>query len=278
MTIDTKLCSFTTADNEQLHGLLFRHPQQKSDLALLAVHGLAMNFYLPPLAPLGQGLAGSGYHCFVINTRGHDWIVRAGNLDSFGGATYENLEDCLLDIDGALEYLCAEGYRRFILIGHSLGCIKTLLYQGTRKRSEVIGVVSCSCPKQYYSARAIEQPGFKDLMSKAEQLLAQGKGEEFFWAAASGSTGMFTARTYVSKYGRHETNDVRKYVTTLDCPLLTIAGGVEARYFHDYAQDLCRTAGASGTYKLIAGSGHFYIGHEVELVETITKWLDQFPR
>ena len=27
-----------------------------------------------------------------------------------------------------------------------------------------------------------------------------------------------------------------------------------------------------------AGSGHFYIGHEAELVETITQWLRQFQR
>ena len=80
------------------------------------------------------GLAEQGYHCFVINTRGHDWINRAGgDLTDFCGATYEKFEDSAKDFDGALECLSQQGYKRFILVGHSLGCIKSLLYQGTRR-------------------------------------------------------------------------------------------------------------------------------------------------
>ena len=90
-----------------------------------------MNFYLPPLAVFGQAVAEHGYHGFVINTRGHDWINRAGDLTAFGGATYETFEDSAIDLDGALECLNRQGYKRFILIGHSLGCIKSLLYQGS---------------------------------------------------------------------------------------------------------------------------------------------------
>ena len=131
MTIETRLLSFKTSDQETLHGLLFTPRERKSDLALLMVHGVAMNFYLPPLATFGQALAEQGHHCFVINTRGHDWISRAGNLTKFGGATYEKFEDSAKDFDGALDCLAAQGYRRFILVGHSLGCVKSLLYQGS---------------------------------------------------------------------------------------------------------------------------------------------------
>src|SRR5438309_1796970 len=105
MKITTRLCNFKTSDNERLHGLLFTPIEVKSDLALLFVHGVAMNFYLPPLATLGQALADQNHHCFVINTRGHDWISRAGNLTKFGGAAYETFEDALTDLDGALNYL-----------------------------------------------------------------------------------------------------------------------------------------------------------------------------
>jgi predicted alpha/beta-fold hydrolase len=109
MTIETQLLSFKTSDKETLHGLLFTPPERKSDLALLLVHGVAMNFYLPPLPTIGQALADRGYHCFVINTRGHDWISRACNLTKFGGATYETFEDSAKDFDGALDYLSAGG-------------------------------------------------------------------------------------------------------------------------------------------------------------------------
>jgi pimeloyl-ACP methyl ester carboxylesterase len=179
MSIETRLLNFKTADRETLHGLLFTPRERKSDLALLLVHGVAMNFYLPPLATFGQALAERRYHCFVINTRGHDWISRAGNLTKFGGAAYETFEDSAKDFDGALDRLSAEGYKRFVLVGHSLGCVKSLLYQGARRRSDVVGVISCSCPRQFYSARAEEQPEFEQLMAQAEEMVAQGKGEEF---------------------------------------------------------------------------------------------------
>jgi pimeloyl-ACP methyl ester carboxylesterase len=277
MSINTQLCSFKTADKETLHGLLFTPPQMSSDLALLMVHGVAMNFYMTPLARIGQVLAEQAYHCFVINTRGHDWISRAGDLTAFGGAAYENLEDCLKDLDGALDYLSTRGYRRFILVGHSLGCVKSLLYQGTRQRLDVVGMVSCSCPKQYYSARAIEQPQFKELMANAEQLVAQGKGEEFLWAPASGGTGLFSARTFVSKYGPHEKNDVRLHAGRLGCPFLAIAGGTEHPFFPEYAKELADAAGPSmATYKIIEGANHSYSKHEPELVKILAQWLGQF--
>src|SRR5512145_1704186 len=120
MNFRTEIRTFKTADNERLHGALLAPSERPSDLALVFVHGVAMNFYLPPLFVFGQELAARGFHSFVINTRGHDWISRAGNLAKFGGSAYETLEDCLPDLDGAFDYLTQQGYRRFILIGHSL--------------------------------------------------------------------------------------------------------------------------------------------------------------
>jgi pimeloyl-ACP methyl ester carboxylesterase len=276
MTIVTQLLSFRTTDKETLHGLLFTPSERNSDLALLMVHGVAMNFYLPPLPTFGQTLAESGYHCFVINTRGHDWIARAGNLAQFGGAAYETFEQSAMDIDAALERLSGLGYKRFVLVGHSLGCVKSLLYQGTRRRADVIGVISCSCPRQFYSARAEEQPEFEQVMARAEDMVAQSKGEDFLWAWTSGSMGIFTARTYVNKYGRHETNDVRPHAGRLGCPHLIIAGGAEHPFFPRYARELAEAGGASATFQIVPDSNHFYTNHEPEVVNILAGWLARF--
>jgi hypothetical protein len=54
MSIETRLLNFKTADRETLHGLLFTPRESKSDLALLFVHGVANNFYLPPFRRLDK--------------------------------------------------------------------------------------------------------------------------------------------------------------------------------------------------------------------------------
>src|SRR5687767_13364642 len=211
MNFQTEICTFKTADNERLHGALLTPREAESDLALVFVHGVAMNFYLPPLFVFGQDLAGRRYHSFVINTRGHDWISRAGNLTKFGGSAYENLADCIADLDGAIDFLKQQGYRRFILIGHSLGAIKSIIYQGTQQRRDIIGIVSCSAPKQFYSERIARQPKFRELIEQAQAMVAGGKGEELMSVNVGATPGIFTARTHLDKYGEDDRNDCRPH-------------------------------------------------------------------
>ena len=276
MSYQTQILTFTTADNERLHGALLTPDEKPSDLALVFVHGVAMNFYLPPLFTFGQDLAARGFHCFVINTRGHDWISRAGNLTKFGGSAYEMLEDCLPDLDGALEHLARLGYRRFILIGHSLGAIKSIIYQGTRQRADVIGIVSCSAPRQFYSERAARQPGFRELIEEAEALIAEGKGEELLTVGVGATPGIFTARTHVNKYGRDDNNDCRPYAKLLGCPLLALVGSEEPKFFYEYAQEIVAAAGPNSTCKLVDGANHFYNRHTPQMIEIIYQWLGRF--
>ena len=61
MNFQTEICTFKTADNERLHGALFMPLERPSDLALLFVHGVAMNFYLPPLFTFGQDLGRAAF-------------------------------------------------------------------------------------------------------------------------------------------------------------------------------------------------------------------------
>ena len=276
MNCQTEICTFRTSDNERLHGVLLTPLESPDELALVFVHGVAMNFYLPPLFLFGQELAARGYHCFVINTRGHDWICRAGNLTRFGGSAYENLEDCLADLDGALAFLAARGYQRFVLVGHSLGAIKSIIYQGTRRRSDMAGIVSCSAPKQFYSERVARQPKFRELIEQAESMVSDGRGDDLMSVAVGATPGIFSARTHLDKYGKDDRNDCRPYAKSLGCPLLAIVGGAEPKLFHEYAQEIVANAGANATYEQVDGGNHFYNRHISQIVEVIDRWLRRF--
>lgn len=273
MNIHTRLCVFKTDDSERLHGLLFTPMASRSDCALIFVHGVAMNFYLPPLSVFGQELAARGYASFVINTRGHDWISRAGNLTQFGGSSYETLEDCLPDLDGAIAFLTQQGYRRFVLVGHSLGAIKSIIYQGTRRRADIAAIVACSAPKQFYSERVARSPEYKVSIDQAERLLGEGRGDELMKVNVGTTPGLFSARTHNNKYGKDDRNDCRPYARHIGCPLLTLVGGAEPQFFHDYAKEIVECAAPNGTYQMIDGANHFYNRHTPQMVDAIDQWL-----
>ena len=116
----------------------------------------------------------------------------------------------------------------------------------------------------------------RSALNQAEALVAQGKGQEFLWAMASGAPAPFSAATYVNKYGKHENTDVRPHAGRLGCPHLAIAGGAEHPFFPEYAKELAESSGANGTYKIVPGSNHFYDKHEPEVIEMMAHWLEQF--
>ncbi len=220
MPVRTELCRFEAADGEALHGLLLRPENgQESDLAIIQIHGVGGSFYRGIGSVVTEMLAERGWHAMPMNTRGHDWITRGRDPQAFIGSTYENFEDCLPDIDGALAFLGSRGYRRFILYGQSLGAVKVVFYQGMQQRREVVGVIATSPPRQFYAARA--------------------------------------TRTYIGKYGRNEQSDVRKQAAKFTVPLLTTAGGKESDFFHLHARELAEAAGPElGTWHIVEGANH----------------------
>jgi alpha-beta hydrolase superfamily lysophospholipase len=280
VTIQTELVELNTGDGETLQGALFspRDSAARSGTALLGLHGIAGNFYRAPLARVGQALAERGWYFLAMNTRGHDWVCRAAG-GGYAGAAYESFEDCLQDLDGALEWLGGQGYGRYVLFGHSLGGLKSLYYQGTRQRSDVAGVISCSAPRWYYSAWAESRADFPQRMDQAEALVAGGRGDELVSLPAGGSAGIATARTFVSMYGRHERTDVRPHAARLTCPLLSTAGGAEADAYTSYARELAEAAGPEkGSCHIVEGAAHSYDGRVPVLTDVVAQWLQRVVR
>ncbi|MGZ9220367.1 MAG: alpha/beta hydrolase, partial [Candidatus Binatia bacterium] len=189
---------------------------------------------------------------------------------------YENLQDCVADLDAAIGFLKQHGYKRFILIGHSLGAIKSILYQGTQRRGDIASIISCSAPKQFYSERVERQPKFRELIATAEQMVEDGKSEELMMVPVGVNPGLFTARTHLDKYGKDDGNDCRPHAKNVGCPILAIAGGAEPPFFHDYAKEIAAAAGGQSMYQRVDGANHFYNRHITEMVDVIGHWVEKF--
>ena len=275
MAVRTELCQFPTADGGTLHGLLFSPEDAtgRADLVALTVHGVSGSFYRGFLPRLAQDLAGHGQPVMTMNTRGHDWVA-PGIGAQLWGAAHEKLEDSLLDLDGALAFLAGRGFRRFVLIGHSLGGVKVVYYQGTRQRADIAGVATFSAPKIYYPARGEREPDTFRLLAEAEAMIEAERGDDYLKDTAR--VGIFTPGTYINKYGNHGRSDVRPHAGRLGCPLLSTAGSLETPDFAEHAREMAAAAGAGqGAAHVVEGADHYYTGHLDDLLGLTEPWLER---
>lgn len=75
----------------------------------------------------------------TFNNRGHDVVSRVktrGKIkhSTLGGAAFENFEDCVDDIDGAIRFARKQGAKEIYLVGHSTGCQKIAYWAYKRRR------------------------------------------------------------------------------------------------------------------------------------------------
>lgn len=142
MLATQELLYIWTEDDLRLQGVHYI-PSEKGDLCVLVVHGMSGNILENYWAHvLGEKLAKSGIGCVYGHNRGYNHIndiVTKERLEGGGyktrriGATYERFEECVFDIDVWLKECRSLGYKRLVLLGHSLGCNKTVYYFSKKK-------------------------------------------------------------------------------------------------------------------------------------------------
>ena len=86
---------------------------------------------------VGRELGAAGYTVIAGNNRGSGLATPLPTRDGvrLGGAWFERLEDAAEDLDAWIDLALASGARRIVLLGHSLGAVKALLYTSTRPRA-----------------------------------------------------------------------------------------------------------------------------------------------
>lgn len=126
--LNGRLVGFLTRDSLKLKGYLAS--ARANDATIIHIHGNCGNFYENDfIATMAEAYTRAGINFLTVNNRGHDGIAEAyqsGNL-VYIGASYESLDECLLDIDGAVRFANSLG-APVILQGHSFGCLKVLIY------------------------------------------------------------------------------------------------------------------------------------------------------
>lgn len=167
-----------------LDGFWAQGPRRSRTL-LLFVHGMGGNFYRSV----------SKKEMLVRAPRHGIDVLSFNNRGCEKDVAQERFTDCVHDIDAAVAFGRAHGYRRFILLGHSTGCQKVTYYQYRRRNPRVAALVLAAIGDDYAIARRDLGSRYNRVLSRVRRLVKTGRGGTIL--AEKGCLG-FTARRFLS--------------------------------------------------------------------------------
>ena len=129
MDIKTIFCNAT--DGIKLSGLIYKANISTKKI-VISVHGMATNCLKIRDEKIAEKLNQINIDLLVFNNRGHDLInyiskeIDGKKQKVLSGTSYEEISECYYDIIGIINYVISLGYEEIYLMGHSLGCTKTI--------------------------------------------------------------------------------------------------------------------------------------------------------
>lgn len=285
MSID--FVRFKATDDVELQGWLSK---RDDDTAVIHVHGMGgngyENYFLDNLSELYAKL---GISLFTFDNRGRGTVSDFRKNDDWkhAGSCFEIFEESVHDIDGAMSYLKSIGFTRFILQGHSLGGSKIVNYLIERNPHDIEKVILLAPTDMVAWAGA--DPEHENNLTKAKQLLSQGKDEELVGAQCwPPDKTPLSAQAYLSKSNAGAPVDI--YGVREDGS--TLIGKVSQPMLIAYSTSdigITRPFGSMGVYKerlnkiknpntqlqTIDGSSHAFSGFEAELVDVIERFVQK---
>ena len=235
---------------------------------------------------LAEGLHSEQWDVLRVNTRGHDYCYVGSfkmGVRRFGSG-YETVADCIHDIAAWVQWAEQAGYARVVLLGHSLGAIKTVFSQSQEMSNLVVAVLAISPPRLEHEIFLVgERSGeFRASFNAAENLIAQGLADELVDVTFPFPL-LITAASYVDKYGAQDRYNIVKLVEHLNVPTHFIYGGSELTDGNtafaglaDILVDKVRESELVGlvSVEVIAGADHLYMRHLDTLLERAQRFVD----
>lgn len=282
--MNTELVRFTTEDGLTLEGLLFT-PKAVTKNIIIHVHGSAGNFYENVFVDtFAKRYTEAGYAFFAFNTRGagfqreYSKLVNGKKQHVLAGMLHEIFEECVFDIDGAINYSKTKGFSNVVISGHSLGCNKVVWYAIEKKfKGKLILLAPCDLARENNEEQLT-------MREKARLLISQNKGLETipnFWGKWN-----ISALTLISVWSDNVNADMFRYrdgilvkkLSQLNSDIIIQIGTLDQCIIQSDKQEcvdyLYRAMpNANITSNLIDGVRHHYTGKENEVMDNILNWL-----
>ena len=234
-----ELVRINSIDNIEQPGILYS-PNNDTNKIVIHVHGLNGNFYENRfLDTIAKSYTDNNYAFLTFNNRGRDFITELLKGDGFIiiGGSLERFKDCILDIDGIVNWVKNKGYNEIILEGHSYGCNKVLYYYNHKKSDNIKKIVllaPCDVPSE--GKKFLSKEEYDKAKSDSTRLVQEGKESDLIDFSVM-ANGKIAAGTYYYDFLPGGENDFIRYVdgangkseilNSIDIPTLIIFGDVD---------------------------------------------------
>lgn len=260
---------------------------KEKDICVICIHGMCGTIIDNYFATVwGKLLSKKNIGFIYEHNRGHsienDIVMKDGSFKRCG-CMYEIFEDCIYDIDLAIETAKNKGYKRFILLGHSYGCNKVIYYY-YKKRPNILGIILASAPDMIGLHLIEECDDYKELLKEAKENIDNDEPTKLLHKMVEDYMYM-SSGTYYNWY--HEGSALNNLpiienpehwiqFESIDVPILTFSGSMEGGYYQHF--DLLKQKALNCTnfeYKIIENTGHTYKNKEIEIGNLIYSWINR---
>ena len=258
-----RLVRFEATDGVPLAGALFEPAVGQASACLLWLHGTggASIFESRRTNLLAAEFLVHDIAFFPFNNRGAQIVRRAG--DSFGGAAFERIRDCVADIDGAVKELRRRGYRQLYLAGHSTGANKIAVYDRLKPRNHI---------KRYVLIAGGDDTALvydKRLLARAREMIRARRSDELM------RDRLMSWRAYYDMANPRGDYNVFappwRQIKRIRKPSLYIYGDSD-----EYAPNvsaLAENVGANAEIVVLEDTDHGFTDCESEVARLISEWL-----
>lgn len=298
------LVEFEATDSTVLPGL-FYEPKSPTKKVLLYLHGNGSSsvFYSPSKQnKLAQLLCNGKIAYFPFNNRGAHYIKKLKKntkpeSDILAGMAYEQIKECIYDIDGAIQFLQKKGYTTFYLAGSSTGANKICVYNFYTRSVPFAGYILLSGGDDtglFYNALGDKK--FHEALKKSYDMIKNGKGETLAPANYTGSTilsykslydtinpdGDYNIFPYYEHFNnlRLSTKKLFREFHSITIPTLVLYAEHD-EYCYGKVPEIVETLKNihfnphKYTFTIIPDTDHGFDGKENELNKVIICWLDK---
>ncbi len=281
------LINVITEDNIRLNGLYSLGDKTKS--ACIFIHGFTTDFYSHQFYhSITDKLKKQSNAVVFAQTRGtgiQTEFLKTDGEGVFIGSYYEKLSEAHLDVSAFIEFLTKEGYKEIVLVGHSLGTIKSVRYLFEGRHKDKITKLILLAPFDKNAFMKIKAPGkWHSFVEKAKEKINEGKGREIV-PVPEWEDYPVSYETFYSWYEQSDLSCIWDFyrkdynfpiLQKIKIPVKVILG--EKDDFVNYPQFGVSAQKALGIIKryisscetfLIPGSGHTYFGFEKEVADQV---------